>query len=650
MGDLLPKGWLSMPLSKVVDINPKLDKKIFSDDIDVPFVAMPSVEAETGVIDVSETRKFGDVKKGYTAFQENDVLFAKITPCMENGKMAVVPKLRNNIGFGSTEFHVLRAPADVLPEYVYYFVSSKQFRVDAEHNMTGAVGQRRVPTSYLENIKIPLPDYNEQKRIVTKIEELFTELDKGVASLKTAREQLKVYRQSLLKHAFEGKLTAKWREDNQINSWCSKKLGDLIEYITSGSRGWAEYYSEVGDIFIRAQNLKKDYLDLEDIAFVSLPEKTEGKRTQVQLGDVLITITGANVTKTGRVVSDIGNAYVSQHVALCRPSEKIDSEFLYWFLVAEPAGRRQLNQYAYGAGKPGLNLDNIRSVEINLPIITEQRLIVDELKKVLSEEEKISFDIDTELQRAELFRQSILKKAFSGKLVSQEDVSALSNQIKSHAISDNVVPFPAALPNIAATDLHAGIIAMAYRLHEQTLDKLNHFGHVKAEKISHLVEAHLGLSLGRKPVKDAAGPNDYPRLKKVEHRARKANWFDVKQQTNGQYIFIPKTGFDHLLEKTQQALDDRLSDVENLLQLMLPMTMRQAEILATVYAAWNNLLLVGKTPSDEEIVTEARENWHQSKLNIARDKFFTALNWMRKKGVVPSGRGHLVIEKNGQKV
>src|SRR5690554_5599210 len=128
--------------------------------------------------------------------------------------MAVVPKLKNNLGFGSTEFHVLRSLTDVLPEYIYYFVSSKQFRIDAEHNMTGAVGQRRVPTTYLQNVSIPLPEYAEQKRVVAKVEELFSELDSGIASLKTAQEQLKTYRQSLLKHAFEGKLTEQWRKDN----------------------------------------------------------------------------------------------------------------------------------------------------------------------------------------------------------------------------------------------------------------------------------------------------------------------------------------------------------------------------------------------------------------------------------------------------
>ncbi|MEI6704674.1 MAG: restriction endonuclease subunit S, partial [Deltaproteobacteria bacterium] len=158
---------------------------------------------------------YSAVQKGYTTFKEGDVLFAKITPCMENGKIAIVPSVQNGHGFGSTEFHVLRPGTAINAKYLYYFISGMQFRMDAEHNMSGAVGQRRVTTPYLAACEIPLPPLPEQHRIVAKIEELFSELDKGVESLKTARDQLKVYRQALLKHAFEGKLTEKWREENK---------------------------------------------------------------------------------------------------------------------------------------------------------------------------------------------------------------------------------------------------------------------------------------------------------------------------------------------------------------------------------------------------------------------------------------------------
>ena len=211
----LPKSWKLAVLCEVAELNPRLDKSAHTGNPMVSFVPMPGVEAGTGAIDVSQTRSLEEVKKGYTPFREGDVLFAKITPCMENGKMAVVPPLKNGLGFGSTEFHVLRPYCEISVQYIYFFVSSESFRRNAEHNMTGAVGQRRVPTSYLAAQSVPVPPAREQHCIVTKIKELFSELDKGVKSLKTVRAKLNVYRQAVLKHTFEGKLTAQWREENK---------------------------------------------------------------------------------------------------------------------------------------------------------------------------------------------------------------------------------------------------------------------------------------------------------------------------------------------------------------------------------------------------------------------------------------------------
>ncbi len=213
--DVDPKCvWPIVEISTVAQVNPKVAKSNIADDTEVSFVPMPSVEAESGAIDVSVTRRFHEVKKGYTGFLEGDVLFAKITPCMENGKMAIAPTLKNGLGFGSTEFHVLRPSERILAQYLYYFVSSKSFRFEAEHKMTGAVGQKRVPTAFLSEASIPLPPIPDQRRIVDKIESLFSEIDHGIASLEKARKQLEVYRQAVLKHAFEGKLTEKWREEN----------------------------------------------------------------------------------------------------------------------------------------------------------------------------------------------------------------------------------------------------------------------------------------------------------------------------------------------------------------------------------------------------------------------------------------------------
>ena len=145
-----PPGWANAPLYEICAINPRVDKNSIDTETVVSFVPMPAVEAGTGKIDVSETRSFGVVRKGYTPFRKDDVLFAKITPCMENGKMAIVPDLASEYGFGSTEFHVLRPANGVDPRFIYHAVSNRAFRFHAEHNMTGAVGQKRVPASILE--------------------------------------------------------------------------------------------------------------------------------------------------------------------------------------------------------------------------------------------------------------------------------------------------------------------------------------------------------------------------------------------------------------------------------------------------------------------------------------------------------------------
>ena len=204
----LPEGWKWVKLGEVVKINPKIPKeKIVSDTMLVQFLPMKLVEELSGKIHLTETRIYQEVRKGYSAFIENDILFVKVTPCMENGKIAVVTKLKNKIGFGSTEFHVLRTIPNVINKYIFYFIVQDKFRKLAEYSMTGAVGLRRVPKQFIEQQLLPLPPLPIQAAIVLKLEALFSELDKGIANLKTAQAQLKLYKQAVLKWAFEGKLT-----------------------------------------------------------------------------------------------------------------------------------------------------------------------------------------------------------------------------------------------------------------------------------------------------------------------------------------------------------------------------------------------------------------------------------------------------------
>jgi len=132
----------------------------------VSFVPMSAVDEHRGVISRVQERQLAEVSSGYTSFQDGDDLFAKITPCMENGKAALATNLTNGIGRGSTEFYVLRAGERVLGEYVYHFVRQKRFRDMAKRAFTGTAGQQRVPKSFMNRTAIPLPSLDEQRRIV----------------------------------------------------------------------------------------------------------------------------------------------------------------------------------------------------------------------------------------------------------------------------------------------------------------------------------------------------------------------------------------------------------------------------------------------------------------------------------------------------
>ena len=166
-------------------------------------------------------------------------------------------------------------------------------------------------------------------------------------------------------------------------SWEPVAFGRLCNIVTSGSRGWAEYYSESGPKFIRAQNIRFGKLRLDDLACVNPPKKSEGMRTQVSKGDLLVVITGAGVTNPALLDTDLGEAYVSQHVALIKPTDTNLSPWLLLCLMAPMGGRAELVTRAYGAGKPGLNLDNIRSLPIPLPPLGEQRRILEKANALM---------------------------------------------------------------------------------------------------------------------------------------------------------------------------------------------------------------------------------------------------------------------------
>jgi len=333
--------------------------------------------------------------------------------------------------------HVLRPRRELLSDD--YLV-----QVLVERDLAEFITGMTVPKlnqTRLISIPIPLPPLEEQTRIVAKVDELMALCDTLEAQQQARRKLQNNLRQSTLQAVASAtsphELQATWtrladnfgrlfhapedirmlrdvifdlglrgvllpnvaHEDSASpmadgatplpNGWHWKTLTEVSEYITSGSRGWKSYsISNIGDSFIRSQDIKHDALIFENPAFVSLPAKAEGKRTLVRQGDLLLTITGGNVGKCATVPALNQDAYVSQHVALIRLREPWLAKFIHIWMINAFGGRHFLARYIYG-DKPGLNLAQVGSVPIPVPTQSACVAILERLRTYQSMCEKL---------------------------------------------------------------------------------------------------------------------------------------------------------------------------------------------------------------------------------------------------------------------
>lgn len=277
--------------------------------------------------------------------------------------------------------------------------------------------QPNISSQKMSVMTFPLPPLSEQQRIVERIEELFAKLDEAKERLQEVADSFAVRKAAILHKAFTGELTKQWRWENGVSyeSWEEKKGEDFFEYVTSGSRGWAKYYSDKGSIFIRMGNLNHGTIELDfsDIQYVELPDQVEGQRSKLQKNDILISIT-ADVGMIALVREDM-DAYINQHVALARPKNDLYAEFLAWYFVSDD-GLQQMQNKQRGATKIGLGLQDIRSIILKIPTLPEQHEIVRLIDDLLARERAAQQAAEQALASIDLMKKSILARAFRGEL------------------------------------------------------------------------------------------------------------------------------------------------------------------------------------------------------------------------------------------
>jgi len=397
--------WKQSLLSEVCEVNPgKKDLQELDKDTVVSFLPMALVSEDGKIID-KEERKLKEVIKGYTNFRDGDVLLAKITPCFENGKRAIAKNLTNGVGFGSTEFHVLRSKGEVTSDWIFHAISRADFCNIAKSQMTGTAGQKRVPTRVLEQFKIPVPSIKEQEEISGNIETQFTRLESTIKSLKTVKAKLSIYRKSVLKAAFK---------PGKNEEWQSSPISQIVRIIDY--RGRTPPYSGSGIPHLRSANIKKGKIIWEKMKYVS-DETYDAYMTRglPEKGDVLFT-TEAPLGEVA-ISPDIKFS-MAQRMVLLRPkADLIHYKFLLYQIISD-SFQGALMGKGTGTTVTGVSSRNFKTIQIVFPDNTpRQEEIVDEIESRFSVIDKLETVIDASLSKAETLRKSILKSAFEGKLV-----------------------------------------------------------------------------------------------------------------------------------------------------------------------------------------------------------------------------------------
>ena len=333
-----------------------------------------------------------------TFLEKGDILIARLPEPL--GRACIFPLEGAHIT--AVDIAILRIKdISINPQYIMYLINSSTFRSQIKQYESGTT-RKRISRKNLEKIEFSLPNLEIQNRIVARIEELFSKFDKAVDTLKTTKEQLAVYRQAVLKDAFSD-----FEKKDSIRN--------LTMVVTSGSRGWAKYYSNSGALFVRIGNLTHSGIDIDfrDIQHITPPDNAEGVRTRLQPNDVLVSIT-ADLGSIGFVSEKVEEAYINQHIALVRFQNPVQGRFMAWYLRSE-YGQKDLLKNKRGGGKLGLGLDDIRDTPVPIVDDITATEIVDKVEEQLSVCDSIEKTVDTALAQADAMRQSILKQAFEGK-------------------------------------------------------------------------------------------------------------------------------------------------------------------------------------------------------------------------------------------
>jgi len=401
----LPEGWEWKQIAEVCEVNPRRPSIERNATTPTSFLPMAGVDEAKGIIRDLETRPYQKVARGYTYFEEADVLFAKITPSMQNGKSAIAQGLIDGICFGSTEFHVLRPSDEVTPEWVHLFVRQLNFRQEATQYFRGSVGQQRVPKEFLAEHLIPIPPLDVQRRIVARVEALFAELAAARHTHAAFVHDTERLMDAVLAEVFYDPLA------DLPQGW---KVVNVSDICAKPQYGYTKSATEepIGPKFLRITDIQNGQVNWDTVPYCEC-EEGNIKKYLLNSGDLVFARSGATTGKTFLVQNPPQSVFASYLIRL-QIVNFVPPEYVYWFFQS-PYYWGQIQPR--GAAQPNVNARVLGNLKVPIPTKDEvQRRIVaylDEVQAHTTELQRTAAALAADLDRTE---QAILAQAFKGEL------------------------------------------------------------------------------------------------------------------------------------------------------------------------------------------------------------------------------------------
>ncbi len=697
----LPPGWCWTTLATIASIEggiTKDQKRLRTDSTrEVPYLRVANVQR--GYLDLRQVKSILADEEEIKALrlQKGDILF---TEGGDRDKLGRGWVWNNEVEECIHQNHIFRArlrSPEIEPKFVSLhgnFFGQQWFTTTGKQTTNLASINKGV----LSRFPVPLAPPNEQRRIVAKVEEMFSEADAGVAALRRVQANVRRYRSAVLQAAVEGRLTETWRDEHRPSEtgtqllarilsdrrrrWEDEQRAAFAAAKKDPPKNWQAKYKEpatpdtanlsklpegwcwatveqVGEVqlgrqrspqhhtgehmrpYLRVANVFEDRIDLTDVLEMNFTPK-EFVTYELKHGDILLN-EGQSLELVGRPAmyrGELPGSCFQNTLVRFRVCSGVLPEFALIVYRACLHNRRFQKIAKWTVNIAHLGAERVALVEFPLPSEDEQQEIVAAVGQAFASLKAVEAEVVRGLARAAQLRQSVLRQAFDGKLVAQdpadEPASALLARIQQEQAKIQPTTAASKKPRKLANEVfmrRASVVSYTVR----RLAAQRSFGRTQLEKTVHLTQTHLGVDLGFVFERYAAGPFDKD-IYKLEGVARKKDWFTTQKRSNFGVTYHPGSKIDQMCNYATGYLGDRQAALDRLLDHIAEMNMDEAELFATAYAAWNDLLIDGRPADDEAVIAEVH-GWHEQKKKFSPEVIKDRLNWMRQNGYIPTGQG-----------